>query len=140
MGGRCLCCCPVQELYEVFLTSKQVTDEVQKEADNLKGLCGSDSESKLQDHVQDQERRYNTMFEDTEERVERCEEAIAGMQKLMVEVKKFEEWLKKMEEALKKKCEEKKPIGTLQTEIDEHYVSCYGAIKIMIPYHFCSNS
>ena len=106
----------------MFLTNKQAIDAVQKEANSLRGLCGADSESKIQDQVSDQESRYNAMFEDTEERRERCEQAMAEMQKLLVEVKTFEAWVEKVGKILEKRREEKRPIGTLQTELDEHYV------------------
>lgn len=105
----------------MFLTNKQATEEVQREADSLRGLCGADSESRIQDQVLDQEKRYNGMFEDTEERIERCEQAMASLQALMVEVKKFEGWVEEVEKVLEKRREEKRPIGTLQTELDEHY-------------------
>lgn len=119
----------IQDLYELFLTNNQATDEVRKEAENLRGLCGTDSESKIQDLVCEQEKRYNSMFEDTEERKEKCEQAMADMQKLMVKVKKFEGWVEEVNAVLEKRKAEMKPIGTLQTVLDEHYVGCWGCCR-----------
>ena len=65
----------------------------------------------------------NSIFEKTEEKIEQCEQAKAGMQKFLKEVKKFEEWVEQVEARLEKKKEVKRPIGTVQTEINEHYVS-----------------
>ena len=65
----------------------------------------------------------NSIFEKTEEKIEQCEQAKAGMLKFLKEVKKFEEWVEQVEARLEKKKEVKRPIGTVQTEINEHYVS-----------------
>ena len=43
------------------------------------------------------------MFEKTEEKIEQCEQAKAGMQKFLKEVKKFEDWVEQVEVRLEKR-------------------------------------
>ena len=107
----------------MFMSNKQAPDEVLREVDKIRGLCGAESEAQIRQQVSELEQRFNAMFEDTEERIECCEQAKAGLQKLLKEIRKFEEWVDQMEEVLEKKKQVKRPIGTLQTEMDEHYVS-----------------
>ncbi len=107
----------------MFMGNKNSAEEVLREVNKLHGLCGAESEARIREQVAEMERRFNSMFEDTEERIERCEMAKAAMQKLLKEIKKFEEWVGEMEETLKKRAAVKKPIGTVQTELDEHFVS-----------------
>ena len=86
------------------------------------------SHSRIMEWVSDHRQRYAVLCEGTAERRERCEEATAALQDLMGKINGFEEWLGKMEDALEEKKKEKRPIGTLQTVLDEHYVSpcCHG--------------
>lgn len=112
-----------QKLDEDLLNGKQETDKIQERASALLESFEADSRTKILDLVSDYERRYGSLCDETAEQRERCEEATAALQSLMEKVKKFEEWLEKMEEALEQKKKEKHPIGTLQTVLDEHYVS-----------------
>jgi len=105
------------------MTHKNAPDVVLQEVEKLRGLCGAESEARIRQQGVEMERRFHSMFEETEEKIEQCEQAMAGMQQLLKDVKKFEEWVGQVEAGLAKRKEVKRPIGTLQTEIDEHYVS-----------------
>ena len=100
------------------------------------------SHSKIMAWVSDFNQRYASLGEGVAERRERCEEATAALQDLMGRIGKFEAWLERMEAALEERKKEKRPIGTLQTVLDEHYVSvgCHGngvAMETMLPWKPC---
>ena len=105
------------------MTHKDVLDMVLHEVKKLCGLCGAESRAWIRQQMAEMEGRFKSMFEETEKKIKQCEQAKAGMQKLLKEVKKFEEWVEQVEAAFEKRKEVKRPIGTVQTEIDEHYVS-----------------
>ncbi len=83
----------------------------------------ADSGTRLLERASDQECRYRELSEETTERRERCEEATAALQTLMDRLGRFQAWLGTVEAALEERRKEKKPIGTLQTVLEEHYVS-----------------
>lgn len=100
------------------------------------------SRARALEQVSEQEHRYSTLCDDTAERRERCEEATAALQALLEKVKSFEEWLEKMEEALEQRKKEKRPIGTLQTVLEEHYVRimCLFVSVCLFVYSVCSST
>ena len=105
------------------MTHKDALDMVLHEMKKLCGQYGVESEARIMQQVVKMEGRFNSMFEEMEKKIKQCEQAKAGMQKLLKEVKKFEEWVEQAEAGLEKRKEVKRPIGAVQTEIDEHYVS-----------------
>ena len=106
----------------VLLSNKIASERNQEWASDLVAGCESHSGTKVLDRVSDRETRYMYLCDVVEERKEMCEEAISALQGLTKKIGVFEEWLGKMEEALEKRKKEKRPIGTLQTELEEHYV------------------
>lgn len=106
-----------------MLNGKQECEGVRGRATDLLNDFDSGSSPKIMDWVSGYEGRYSTLCEETVERRERCEDATAALQTLMAKVQDFEEWVGQMEEALAQRKKEKRPIGTLQTVLDEHYVS-----------------
>ncbi len=143
----------------VLLSHKVSTERNQEWASDLVAGCEAQSGARVLARVEERERRYVYLCEEVEERKEKCEEAISLLQVLMkkvswkknllflkkncvvtriidydvIQVKAFEEWLGKMEEALKKRKKEKRPIGTLQTELEEHYVGVYMIVTTLYP-------
>ena len=106
----------------MLLGNKQTIDRSQEQAQSLCNDCESGSGTKIQDRASDHEKRYTYLCEETAERKEICEEAISNLQALLGKIKVFEDWLTGVEETLEERKKEKRPIGTLQTELDEHYV------------------
>lgn len=107
------------------MNAKQDTEKIQERATAFLEGFEAGSKTKVLDWVSEYEDRYASLCNETAEQKERCEEATAALQRLMEKVEKFEEWVGKMEEALEQRKKEKRPIGTLQTVLDEHYVSTY---------------
>lgn len=102
-------------------------EAVQTHAAALVDDFEADSRARILTWASDHEHRYTCLCEDTAERKERCEEAMAALQTYMEPLNRFDEWLGKMEEALEqRRKKEKQPISTLQTVLEEHYVSCHG--------------
>ena len=107
----------------MLLDNKRATEKSQEQATALADECESGSGTKILDQVSDHEQRYASVCEETAERMERCEEATAALQELVQKIGAFEKWVGEVKETLEEKKKEKRPIGTLQTELDEHYVS-----------------
>ena len=63
------------------------------------------------------------LSQNSAERQELCEEALSAMQEFQKKVDCFTDWLEKMEINLEAEKENKKPIGTVQLQLDEFYVS-----------------
>ena len=109
-----------------MLCGKQEMEKVQTHASALVDDFEEDSRTRILTWASDHERRYMRLCEETAERKERCEEATAALQTYMEPINKFDEWLEKMEKMLEERKKEKQPISTLQTVLEEHYVSRHG--------------
>ena len=67
--------------------------------------------------------RYTDINQRSLERQERCEEALAAMQAFQKKVDAFVKWLEEEEKRLEVHKADKKPIGTIQSELENFYVS-----------------
>ena len=81
------------------------------------------SGSDIQNRYGDLESWFMELCQQSVERRELCEEALSAMQDFQKKVDKFTLWLEEMERSLADKRAEKKPVGSIQTELEEFYVS-----------------
>ncbi len=66
--------------------------------------------------------RFSTLSQESVERLELCEEALSACQDFQKKVDSFVQWLEIIEKSLTDMKDVKKPIGTIQLQLDEFYV------------------
>ena len=93
------------------------------EASTIAKGCSTVSHAQLTDRIQELDSRYSDINQRSLEWQERCEEALAAMQDFQKKVDKFVEWLEGEEKRLEVHRQTKKPIGSIQTELENFYVS-----------------
>ena len=102
---------------------KGTAGALQNEAQSFTTTCSTASLSNLKEQVDNLDARYVDLNQRSLERQERCEEALAAMQAFQKKVDAFVSWLEGEEKKLEAHKAEKKPIGTILSELDNFYVS-----------------
>lgn len=105
------------------MAKKKDPEEIVTEAMNVLKDCLKGSGQEISNKSKDLEQRFDVLSQSSAERQELCEEALSAMQEFQKKVDSFTQWLEKVEKALETEKENKKPIGTVQLQLDEFYVS-----------------
>ncbi len=106
-----------------MLEKKREPEELLTEATHLLNDCRDNSEATVSAKSKEIEARFSSLSLESVERLELCEEALSACQDFQKEVDSFVEWLEKVEKILTDMKETKKPIGTIQLQLDDFYVS-----------------
>ena len=104
---------------------KGTSGDLQNEAKLVAENCSAESLTQLTDRVNDLDSRYTDINQRSLERQERCEEALAAMQAFQKRVDAFVSWLEVEEKRLEEHKNTKKPIGIIQSELENFYVSLH---------------
>ena len=85
--------------------------------------CSTESLTQLTERIDKLDSHYADINQQSLERQERCEEALAAMQAFQKKVDPFVSWLQSEEKKLEEHKKTKKPIGIIQSELENFYVS-----------------
>ena len=110
---------------EGVLERKGRSGDLRIEAKAVAENCSAESLTQLTGRVNELDSRYTDMNQCLLERQERCEEALAAMQAFQKKVDAFVSWLEVEEKKLEDHKQTKKPIGTIQSELENFYVSLH---------------
>lgn len=87
----------------------------------LKGTLES-SGTDITSKSEDIDARFVSLSQSSAERLEQCEEALSAMQEFQGKVNNFLKWLERVEKSLTDITATKKPIGSIQLQLDDFYV------------------
>ncbi len=100
------------------------------EVNRLLDECHDSSDATISAKSKELEDRFSTLSLESVERLELCEEALSACQDFQTKVDSFVKWLEKMEKNLADMKETKKPIGTVQLQLDDFYVSHISIFRV----------
>ena len=89
---------------------------------NIIKACCKGSGDEILHRSEELESRFDALSQVTLESRELCEEATSAMQEFQGEFSSFCRLLEGMEEKLVKRKKKKYPVGTVEAELEEHYV------------------
>ena len=93
---------------------------------NIITECCDGSGDEILNHSRQLQARFDALSQSSLESQELCEEATSALQELQTEFDSFVRCLERMGGKLAERRKIKYPIGTIQNELDEHYVSSRG--------------
>ena len=99
------------------------SEELHSRAMNIIKTCCEGSGDEILHRSQELQSRFDALSQLTLESQELCDEATSAMQDFQAEFNLFCRWLEEVEGKLAKRRKVKYPVGTVQTELEEHYVS-----------------
>ena len=111
-----------QTLDEDILSHKKDPEELHSKAMNIIKASCKGSGDEILHRSQELQSRFDALSQVTLESRELCEEATSAMQEFQVEFSSFSRLLEGMEEKLVKRKKKKYPVGTVEAELEEHYV------------------
>jgi len=99
---------------------------------NIIKECCEGSGDEIRNRSREIQSRFDALSQSSLESQELCEEATSAMQKFQTEFDSFVHWLEGMEGKLAERRKTKYPIGTVQNELEEHYVSSDSTLKSLL--------
>ena len=114
---------PSQTLDDDVLKHKKDPEELQSKAMSIISACCKGSGDEIVSRCTELESRFDTFSQMSLEYQEQCDETKSAMQAFQTKFDSFSHWLEGVEGKLAEKKRSKFPISTVQSQLDEHYVS-----------------
>ena len=114
---------PSQTLDDDVLKHKKDPEELHSKAISIIGACCEGSGDEILSRSNELQSRFDTFSQMSLEYQEQCDDTKSAMQAFQTKFDWFSHWLEGVEGKLAEKKRSKFPISTVQSQLDEHYVS-----------------